>query len=334
MKFRDLALAATLVVIVGLLAAYLDIQRFAERPTGSSAEEVFVTVHPGEGFVVTAGKLQEAGLVTAPWRFRAYARLNGYTTRIQAGEYALRGDMAPRDVLESLARGRVRLHRITVPEGVTLRQIAVLLEEAGLGTEAEFRRLAADPGVAAAEDLPADTLEGYLFPDTYHFPRDYPPREILKTMVRRFRGEITDAWRQRAAELGFTLHQVVTLASIIEKETGNPEERHLISSVFHNRLRQGMRLETDPTVIYGLADFDGNLTREHMRTPSPYNTYLIKGLPPGPIASPGRAALEAALFPADSGYLFFVSRQDGTHQFSTNWKAHQQAVRKHQLGQP
>lgn len=334
MKSRELALAAMLIVLVGLLAAYLDIQRFAERPPGGTAAEVFVTVDPGEGFAATAGKLQAAGLVTAPWRFQAYARLHGYTTRIQAGEYALRGDMPPRDVLEALAGGHIYLHRVTVPEGFTIRQIAALLEQAGLGTEREFLRLATDPAVAAAEELPADTLEGYLYPDTYYFPRSYGAREIVKTMVRRFQREINDAWRQRAAQLGLTLHQVVTLASIIEKETGSPEERHLISSVFHNRLRKGMRLETDPTVIYGLAEFDGNLTREHLRTPSPYNTYLIKGLPPGPIASPGRAALEAALFPADAGYLFFVSRQDGTHQFSTNWKAHQQAVRKHQLGQP
>jgi UPF0755 protein len=150
-------------------------------------------------------------------------------------------------------------------------------------------------------------------------------------MVQRFRETISDRWRARADELGLTLHEIVTLASIIEKETGVPEERPLIASVFHNRLRKGMRLETDPTVIYGIEDFDGNLTRKHLRTPTPYNTYLIKGLPPGPIASPGRASLEAALYPADTDYLFFVARKDRTHQFSSTLEEHQKAVRKYQL---
>jgi UPF0755 protein len=150
-------------------------------------------------------------------------------------------------------------------------------------------------------------------------------------MTRRFREAFSDAWRARAHALGMSVHEVVTLASIIEKETGDPAERPLIASVFHNRLERGMRLETDPTVIYGIEDFDGNLTRKHLRTPTPYNTYLNKGLPPGPIASPGKAALEAALYPAESGYLFFVSRKDGTHQFSSTLKEHREAVRKYQL---
>ena len=150
-------------------------------------------------------------------------------------------------------------------------------------------------------------------------------------MTQRFRESISDTWRTRADGLGLTLHQVVTLASIIEKETGDPAERPLIASVFHNRMQKGMRLETDPTVIYGIKDFDGNLTRKHLRTPTPYNTYVIKGLPPGPIASPGHAALEAALYPAETDYLFFVSRKDRTHQFSSNLKDHQKAVRKYQL---
>lgn len=334
MHARDLTLAAVLALIVALLAAYLDIQRYAERAPERPPREVLVTVDPGDGFRATARRLAEAGLVSAPWRLEAYARINGYTRRIQAGEYALRQSMSPREMLEALASGRVRLHRVTVPEGYTIRQIAPLVAAAGLADEAEFQRLALDPAVAEAEGLPGDTLEGYLYPDTYHFPRSYHSREILQAMVRRFRLEIPEDWRQRAAELGLTLHQVVTLASIIEKETGVPDERPLVSSVFHNRLRRGMRLETDPTVIYGLTDFDGNLTRADLRRPTPYNTYVNKGLPPGPIASPGRASLEAALFPADTDYLFFVARGDGSHQFSSQWKDHQQAVRRFQLGKP
>jgi UPF0755 protein len=179
--------------------------------------------------------------------------------------------------------------------------------------------------------ITADTLEGYLFPDTYYFPSGLESKSIITAMVKQFRIAFKPEWQTRAEELGMSVHEVVTLASIIEKETGAPEERPLISSVFHNRLKKGMRLETDPTVIYGIPDFDGNIKRRHLNTYTPYNTYKIKGLPPGPIASPGAAALEAALYPAQSKYLYFVSKKDGTHQFSATIKEHNAAVRKYQL---
>ena len=239
--------------------------------------------------------------------------------------------MSPRQILETLKGGKVRLYRVTIPEGYQLRQIAQAIEAAGFGKAQDFHRLATDPEVAQSVGIEAQTLEGYLFPDTYHFPRDLKQPAIIEAMLKRFRAVITDEWQARAREIDLSLHEVVTLASIIEKETGDPAERPLISSVFHNRLRKKMRLETDPTVIYGIKDFNGNLTRKDLRTPTPYNTYVIKGLPPGPIASPGAAALEAALYPAESDYLFFVSRRDRTHQFSTNWKDHNQAVREYQL---
>ena len=155
--------------------------------------------------------------------------------------------------------------------------------------------------------------------------------KIISTMVQRFRSIFTPAWEDRAGHYGFTVHQVVTLASIIEKETGASFERPLISSVFHNRLKKKMRLESDPTVIYGIKNFDGNLTRKHLKTHTPYNTYKIRGLPAGPIANPGRASLEAALFPDDTAYLYFVSKKDSTHHFSNNLKEHNRAVRKYQL---
>jgi len=150
-------------------------------------------------------------------------------------------------------------------------------------------------------------------------------------MVDRFRSVYTPEWQQRTKNLGFTIHEMVTLASIIEKETGDASERPVISSVFHNRIRKGMRLESDPTVIYGIEAFDGNITRKHLSTPTPYNTYTQKGLPPGPIANPGKASIEAALFPADTSYLYFVARGDGTHQFSTDIRGHRQAVKQYQL---
>jgi len=180
--------------------------------------------------------------------------------------------------------------------------------------------------------LGAETLEGYLFPDTYFFPKDVTVEKIISTMVLRFWSIFSPAWKERAKHYGLTVHQVVTLASIIEKETGAAFERPLISSVFHNRLRKKMRLESDPTVIYGIKNFDGNLTRKHLKTRTPYNTYAIRGLPVGPIANPGRASLEAALFPEKTSFIYFVSKKDTTHHFSTNLKEHNRAVRKYQLG--
>jgi UPF0755 protein len=180
--------------------------------------------------------------------------------------------------------------------------------------------------------VPAASFEGYLFPETYSFARDTSAARMIAAMAERFHEVFTPAWREQARTLGLSLHAVVTLASIVEKETGVSAERPLISSVFHNRLKRGMRLETDPTVIYGLGDaFDGNLTRRQLETATAYNTYLIDGLPPGPIASPGRGALEAVLFPAETRYLYFVARGDQTHHFSATLVEHQAAVRRYQL---
>lgn len=290
-----------------------------------------VIIEPGEGFRTTAQKLYDLGLIQSPFKFRLFARFSGLHRKIQAGEFQLYGTMTPRQILTTLVEGKVRLYRVTIPEGFTLKQIAQTMEDAGFGDADTFYRLTTDPTVVQAHKFEGQSLEGYLFPDTYYFPKGFPQEKIIDAMTQRFRDAISDAWRARADALGLTLHQVVTLASIIEKETGVPAERPLIASVFHNRLKKGMRLETDPTVIYGITDFDGNLTRKHLRTPTPYNTYMIKGLPPGPIASPGHAALEAALYPAETDYLFFVARRDRTHQFSSNLQDHQKAVRKYQL---
>ena len=305
--------------------------QYPDRPDSAGADASIVTIAPGEGFRAVALQLQRFGLIQSPLKFRLFARLSGAHRKIKAGEYQLYGTMTPRQLLNTLVEGKVLLYRVTIPEGYTLHQIARTVAEAGFGDAEAFYRLATDPSVARDENVDAQTLEGYLFPDTYYFPKGFSQAKIINAMVRRFATAFKPEWHKRAGALGLSVHQVVTLASIIEKETGVPEERPLIASVFRNRLRKGMRLETDPTVIYGITDFDGNLTRKHLRTMTPYNTYLIKGLPPGPIASPGRAALEAALYPADTDYLFFVARRDGTHQFSSTLAEHQKAVRKYQL---
>ncbi len=188
-----------------------------------------------------------------------------------------------------------------------------------------------DASLAKGNGINADTFEGYLFPDTYHFPGDVQAEKIIQAMVKRFHAVFTPEWRTRAETLGFTVHQAVILASIVEKETGDPSERPVISSVFHNRLKRNMRLESDPTVIYGIKNFNGNITRKDLKRKTPYNTYRIKGLPAGPISNPGKESIRAVLYPANTRFLYFVSKKNGTHAFSTNLADHNRAVRQYQL---
>jgi len=239
--------------------------------------------------------------------------------------------MTPNEILDIIVSGKSMLYRVTVPEGYNLFQVSQVIEKSGLATFDHFYQAATDPELAHEMGIPADTFEGYLFPDTYLFSKETTPRKIITAMVNRFQEMFTENWNEQAKRLGLTIHEIVTLASIIEKETGVPDERKMISSVFHNRLRKKMRLESDPTVIYAIPDFNGNLTRKHLQTVTPYNTYKIRGLPPGPIANPGDKALEAALYPAEAPYLFFVAKRDRTHHFSTTISEHNKAVRKYQI---
>ena len=321
-------------IFVGICTAgglYMHLMAWADRPVGTAVLEKLFTVSPGQGLKQTADALRQDGLVSDALRFTILARLDKKDKLLKAGEYFFSTAMTPREILGQMVEGRVHLYRLTIPEGYNLVQIAAAVSAAGLESEKNFIDAARNRESAQSLGLEADTLEGYLFPDTYYFPRGLDSATIIATMVKQFRAAFKPEWEQQAKAIGMTVHEVVTLASIIEKETGAPEERPLISSVFHNRLKKGMRLETDPTVIYGIPDFDGNIKRRHLETHTPYNTYKIKGLPPGPIASPGALAMEAALFPAQSNYLYFVSKKDGTHQFSTTIKAHNAAVKKYQL---
>ena len=332
--FKKLGFILFSLIVVGICTAgvlYMHLMSWADRPVGKAALEKLFTVSPGQGLKQTADALQHEGLVSDSLRFTILARLDKKDKLLKAGEYFISTTMTPREILDQMVEGRVHLYRLTIPEGYNLVQIAVAVSAAGLESEKVFLDAVRDPEAVRRLGIEADTLEGYLFPDTYYFPRGLDSATIIATMVKQFRAAYKPAWEQQAKAMGMTVHEVVTLASIIEKETGAPEERPLISSVFHNRLKKGMRLETDPTVIYGIPDFDGNIKRRHLETHTPYNTYKIKGLPPGPIASPGALAMEAALFPAQSDYLYFVSKKDGTHQFSTTIKAHNAAVNKYQL---
>ncbi len=331
---KKTALILALVTLAVLAAAgwfYRDLVHYAGQPADPDAGSVTFKIAPGEGFGAVTHKLYTRGLCKHPDKFKFIARYKGYDKKIRAGEYTLSAAMSPLQILQKLVSGKVRLHRLTIPEGYTLAQIADVVAGVRLCSSADFSKAAADPALMAALGLTARNLEGYLYPDTYFFPGSVTALEIARAMTQRFDTVFTPAWKKRAAELKLSVHAIVTLASIIEKETGAAFERPLIASVFHNRLKRKMRLETDPTVIYGIPNFNGNLTRKDLATTTPYNTYVIRGLPPGPIANPGAKSLEAALYPADTKYLFFVSKKDSTHQFSTNIKDHNKAVRKYQL---
>ena len=333
---KKLGIAILLILIfLSIVAAggYLNIVTYAKKPPDTPLVEEAVIVQSGQGFKALSTLLYQKGMILHPVKFRLFARIKGYDKRIKAGEYMLSSAMTPKKILETMVDGKVYLHRLTIPEGYNLRQIAQAVETAGFASEADFLKAATDPDLVHAKGIDARTFEGYLFPDTYYFPRSATPENIISAMVKQFWSVFKPEWKEQAKTLGMTIHQVITLASIIEKETAVADERPIISSVFHNRLKRNMRLESDPTVIYGMGDYNGNITRKDLESPTQYNTYTIKGLPPGPISNTGAKAIEAALFPADTKFLYFVSRNDRTHHFSTNFKDHNRAVRKYQLGQ-
>jgi UPF0755 protein len=268
-------------------------------------------------------------MLRSPTLLAIWARWYGLDRRVHSGEYRIDQALSPLEILELLQTPNSALHRVTIPEGYTARQIAMALEREGFGGRDLFRCVMRDPAVLASLDLPATGVEGFLFPDTYAFTWATEPGDIIRTMVMRFREQADAVTAQRIAA-GMTEMEMVTLASVIEKETGRGDERPMISGVFHNRLRIGMPLQSDPTVIYGLERFDGNLTRADLQSASRYNTYQRAGLPPGPIANPGRAALEAAIAPARTDALYFVSRNDGSHEFSATLQEHNRAVQRYQ----
>jgi UPF0755 protein len=287
-------------------------------------------IEPGDSMGRVAEALENEGLIRDARAARWFARSENLAARLKVGEYEISGAQSTPEILAMLAEGRVRTHAVVIPEGLRATEIATRLEEAGLTNREAFLAIVLDPAEAKARGIEAPNLEGYLFPDTYRFARGLTADRIVDAMVEEFFATLIEL-EPDLSKLDLDRHEFVTLASIVEKETGAPEERPLIAAVFLNRLRRGMRLETDPTVIYGVEDFDGNLRKVHLLDEdNPYNTYKISGLPPGPIANPGREALVAVLHPADSPFLFFVSRNDGTHVFSKTYAEHSRAVDRFQ----
>ncbi len=309
----------------------LELFVYSGRPANNDHTKKLIIVRHGQGFKTTSEMLHKMGIIKNPFKFKIVARIKRCDKDIKAGEYLLSSSMPPDRILGIMTSGKVVLRKLTIPEGCNLRQIASIITKAGLGTEKDFLRVAKDSSLVHKNGINAETFEGYLFPDTYYFSKDVTPEKIISTMIKRFRSLFTPSFKKQADALGFSIHETITLASIIEKETGAPFERPIISSVFHNRLKKKMRIESDPTVIYGIKDFDGNIKRKHLAETTLYNTYRIKGLPPGPIANPGIKSIEAAIYPADTDFLYFVSKRDSTHKFSTNIADHNRAVRKYQL---
>lgn len=314
--------------LVGAVAAYG--HRALDLPMQQTEIHQVVEVPDGASFKETANLLARKGLIKSPFWFRLLGKFQDAERKIKPGEYDLHTAMRPAEILGTLVSGRVIQYSVMVPEGLTARQIGRVLGEAGIAKEADVARLVADPAFIKSLRIEAKTLEGYLYPDTYYFPRRTKAEDIVKAMVNHLRQVYTPEMHVRSAALKMTETQVLTLASIIEKETGQDAERPLISAVFHNRLRKGMLLQSDPTVIYGIPNFNGNLTRKDLARPTRFNTYTNTGLPPGPIANPGARSIMAALNPAPVNYLFFVSKNDGTHQFSATIGEHNRAVEHYQ----
>ena len=296
-------------------------------PPGNGSVVRDVSFPPGSGIRTLATELKSAGIIRSSWHFILVTRLRGESHRLKAGDYRLNDAMTPAVILKKLVAGDVDYLKFSLPEGYSIHQAAELLEQKGYFKRLEFLEKCHDTALLARLGLDEPSAEGYLYPATYNLSRGGNEEQLISQMVGQF--------EKRYAELkaggtgGFSRHAVVTLASLIEKEAKSAEEKPLISSVFHNRLRIGMPLQSDPTAVYGVRAFAGKVTKADIDRPSPYNTYLIKGLPPGPIGNPGADALEAALRPTATQYLYFVARQDGTHQFSRTLEEHNRAVHRY-----
>lgn len=330
----------TLIAVVSLLvafggaAAYLAHQ-FVNTAASTDNTEVVYEVKPGQSFNAIAKDLESLGVVKNAFAFSMYARFTNQRQQVKRGEYGLRKDMVPHEILSVITSGKSIAKPFTVAEGLNIYEISDLYESQGFGKKSEFLALVKDK--AFAQQLlgeQVESLEGYLFPETYMITKFDSTRDLITSMVKRFLAVYTEVGAAQALP-GWSRNQIVTLASIVEKETGAKEDRPLISSVFHNRLAKHMKLQTDPTILYGLADASGimpnNIHKDDILKPTRFNTYVISALPPGPISNPGRESLMATLKPAASKYLYFVSRNDGTTVFSEDLNNHNKAVQKFQV---
>jgi UPF0755 protein len=329
------------ILLVGFLSAaaagggaWLLYGRAHEAFQGFPGAEQFVDVPPGTGAVAIGERLAEAGVVRDPLTFRAAVWLTNHSRDLKAGEYRFDRPASAVEVAERIARGDVYRRLLTFREGLTIDEMADVFASKGFGAAADFRAAAADGSLIGVLDPAARDLEGYLFPDTYALPRGTAAAELVRQMVEAFTRAMDGDLRRAIDQSGLSVREAVTLASLVEKETARADERPLVAAVYRNRLKSRMGMQADPTVIYALQKagrWTGNLRRDDLQLDSPYNTYRVAGLPPGPIAAPGLASLEAVAHPAPVDYLYFVSRNDGSHAFASTLQAHNRNVQEWQI---
>lgn len=325
--FLGLVLSLLLVLTAVLLLARHALEQ--RGPILDPPRELIIA--DGERLGAIATRLKDKEILVNTDAFMALARWRGSDRQVRSGVYDFPGGATAGEVLDALVEGPQRVRLVSIPEGWTVDQIAEKLDAAGLGSAARYRELAADAAFVASLGVPAKHLEGYLFPDTYSFGDAPEPEDVLRRMSERFFEVFDPALQQEARERGLSVHEITTLASIVESEAAVAEERALISAVFHNRLRRGMPLQADPTVLYGVKGRSRPIRKSDLKRKTAYNTYVIRGLPPGPIANPGRASLVAAVRPTPGARaLYFVARNDRTHVFSETLREHSRAVRKYQ----
>ncbi len=310
---------------------------YMSTPMTQPGRPVEVTINPGWNFARISQLLEDQGVIDAAWKFRLLARVKQKTGSVQAGEFRLHSGWSPEKILQTLVSGRAILYTFSIPEGLPWWEVATNADETPLTTRERFAAALEDKAFLDSWDIPTDHAEGFLFPETYFLPRPEGnnPYPLLRAMFRQFWDVAKNQLWPEGLPDSAEIVRTVTLASLVEKETALPEERARVAGVFANRLERGMRLQCDPTVIYGIGpEFDGNLRRSDLQNATnPYNTYRHAGLPPGPICSPGLGALQATLHPEDHEYLYFVATQNGGHHFSRTLREHNRAVRRYQLGQ-
>jgi UPF0755 protein len=323
--------------VLGILAgggAWFMHGRLSTPYRAFSGDEVFVELPAGTTVSGMAQRLADAGVVSDPMTFRIAARLSGADRQLQAGEYRFSEPMSAFQVVTKIAEGDVFTRPVTFPEGLTIKEMGVVFENGGLGSASAFEKAATNTTLAAGFDPGARSLEGYLFPSTYALGRQAGADATVRAMVEAFDRAFDPELRAAAAARGMSVREVVTLASLIEKETAQAAERPIVSAVYHNRLKRRIPLQCDPTVVYALmraGTWTGNIRKQDLQIKSPFNTYVYPGLPPGPIASPGRASIDAAIRPADVPYLYFVSKNDGTHVFAETLAEHNRNVEQWQI---
>lgn len=325
---RILLLALFLIL---LFSSWFALEFF--RVSRNSTETAVFEIESGQGAKRLAPILKKEGIIRKKWVFLLGHALFFSPKSIKAGEYSLSLPLSVNELLQIITEGKAILYPLTIPEGLTRLETAELLQSLQITDRQTFLETSSDPKLILKLDPLAQDLEGYLFPETYHFPKGVTAQTIIATMVAQLEAVFTEEWLSRAEELGMSVREIVILASLIEKETSLSKERALVSSVFHNRLRSSMKLDCDPTIIYALKQegkFKDRLRTKDLKLDSPYNTYLYGGLPPTPIANPGLEAIAASLYPAETDYLYFVSKNDGSHHFSQSLREHINAVNRYQ----